>query len=316
MASGGARADWNMCKEGAQGAAVAAVTVVIVNYNAGPLLAACVTAVRPQVRRVVIVDNASDDGSLDRLPAGVDVVVIRQSTNVGFAAACNAGIRAAGDDHVLLLNPDCEPAPDAVQRLTEVLAADAEAGLVGPLLGNPDGSEQRGGRRALPTPGRALIRASGLAPLARRVAGRAVGVDHDHEPLPAQPTPVEAISGACMLARAEALVAVGPLDEAYFMHCEDLDWCQRFRLAGWRVVFTPRAVVIHRKGSCSRDQPVFVDWHKHRGMLIYYRKFFAGNYPAPLLWLVTIAVWGRFAALLPRRLLQGWRAARRHHGTP
>jgi GT2 family glycosyltransferase len=114
---------------------------------------------------------------------------------------------------------------------------------------------------------------------------------------------VDAISGACMLVRHDAIVAVGGFDEGYFMHCEDLDWCMRFRLAGWRVVFVPDAVVMHEKGVSSRGRPVFVEWHKHKGMARYFRKFLARRYPVLLTPAVMLAIWGRFAVVAARLLV-------------
>jgi len=114
------------------------------------------------------------------------------------------------------------------------------------------------------------------------------------EPLPLAPTPVEAISGACMLVKREALDDVGLWDDGYFLHCEDLDWCMRFRLSNWLVMFVPEARVIHVWGACSRSRPFFVEWHKHHGMVRFYSKFFKKQYPGPLWWLVVLGVWLRF----------------------
>ena len=108
---------------------------------------------------------------------------------------------------------------------------------------------------------------------------------------------MDAISGAFMMVRREALDAVGPLDEAYFMHCEDLDWCMRFRQSGRRVLFVPTASAVHHKGASSRARPVRVLWHMHRGMVRYYRKFFRREYPGPFMWLVVAGVAVRFSAL-------------------
>jgi GT2 family glycosyltransferase len=100
-----------------------------------------------------------------------------------------------------------------------------------------------------------------------------------------------------MFVRREALEKVGPLDEGYFLHCEDLDWCERFRRGGWKVLFVPDTTVVHDKGASSRGRPVRVLWHLHRGMVRYYRKFFRDEYPRPLFWLVLGAVWLRFGLL-------------------
>jgi hypothetical protein len=108
---------------------------------------------------------------------------------------------------------------------------------------------------------------------------------------------VDAISGAFMLVRRRALATVGPLDEGYFLHCEDLDWCERFRRAGYVVLFVPDVTVVHHKGTSSRGRPMRVLWHMHRGMVRYYGKFLRDSYPRPLSWLVVAGVWLRFAAL-------------------
>jgi GT2 family glycosyltransferase len=118
------------------------------------------------------------------------------------------------------------------------------------------------------------------------------------QPLPSGPIEVEAISGALMLVSRAALEDVGPWDEAYFLHCEDLDWCMRFRQKGWRILFVPDAPVIHYQGHSSRARPMFVEWHKHKGMVRFYRKFFSHQYPGFLMGLVGVAVWIRFSALL------------------
>ncbi len=103
-----------------------------------------------------------------------------------------------------------------------------------------------------------------------------------------------AISGACMLVKREAVEDVGWWDEEYFLHCEDLDWCMRFRQKGWKILFVPDARIVHAKGACSQEQRLFVEWHKHKGMMRFYRKFFSHQYPSVLMGLVTVGVWLRF----------------------
>lgn len=292
------------------------VDVVIINYNAGALLMQSVASgFAAGADRVIVVDNHSTDGSLEPLERagwGEKLRVVRNGCNLGFAAACNIGARLSTARRLLFLNPDSVLAPDALTRLAHVLDSSEAIGMVGGLLCNPDGSEQRGGRRRFPTPRRALLRAFGLTALARRLPDADFAL-HE-QPLPAGPVPVEAISGACMLVRREAMADVGLWDEGYFLHCEDLDWCMRFRQKGWQVMFVPDARITHLQGSSSRGRPVFVEWHKHRGMLRFYRKFFRPQYSA-LLWpLVVLSVWLRFLAvaghLTVRRLLT--RGGERH----
>jgi hypothetical protein len=117
----------------------------------------------------------------------------------------------------------------------------------------------------------------------------------DREPVPTQPIEVEATSGAFMLVRRTAVEQVGMLDEGYFMHCEDLDWCWRFLQAGWKILFVPQARAVHKKARSSRTRPIRVELYKHLGMIRFYRKFFRDRYPLLLMWGVAAAVWTRFA---------------------
>lgn len=293
------------------------VSAVIVNYNAGSLLQACVAALLPQVAQVIVVDNASHDGSVlacaRHYAANPALQWVRNTSNRGFAAACNQGWALATQPAVLFLNPDCVAAAGAVAQLWLALQA-AAVGMVGGLLLNPDGSEQRGARRYLPTPARAAAQLLGLAWLARcwpnLVSPQAVpAFNLLHQPFPHAAVAVEAISGACMLVKRQAVAEVGLWDEGYFLHCEDLDWCQRFARHGWQVLFVPTARFVHTQGSCSRERRLFVEWHKHRGMARFYYKFYRRRYPALLLGLVMAAIWGRYAVLVlrfyGRRLLWG-----------
>lgn len=272
--------------------------VVIVNYNAGKLLVDCVSSVfAAGAARAIVVDNNSTDGSLEQLELVIGherLSVIRNGRNLGFAAACNVGARASSASRILFLNPDSVLATDALDRLVDVLESSETIGMVGGLLCNPDGTEQPGGRRVFPTPKRAFMRAFGLSRLARFFPDFFSDFLLYKEPLPAEPVVVEAISGACMLVKREAIDDVGLWDEGYFLHCEDLDWCMQFRQKGWKVMFVPDAKVTHIWDACSRSRPIFVEWHKHHGMLRFYRKFFHHQYPGPLWWLVITGVSLRF----------------------
>jgi GT2 family glycosyltransferase len=271
---------------------------VIVNYNAGTLLTEAVQSVLAEgARHVFVVDNDSHDESLaylDAFTSNYCVCIIRNSKNLGFAAACNIGAQASDADALLFLNPDSVLAPGALCLLIEALESSPSVGMVGGMLCNLDGSEQPGGRRVFPTPRRAFMRAFGLSHLSKWFPSLFSDFLLHKEPLPLAPTSVEAISGACMLVKREALDDVGLWDVGYFLHCEDLDWCMRFRLSNWLVMFVPDARVIHVLGACSRTRPFFVEWHKHHGMVRFYSKFFKKQYPGPLWWLVVLGVWLRF----------------------
>jgi GT2 family glycosyltransferase len=285
-------------------------SIITVNFNAGELLIACVRAALASDAPVeaIVVDNASSDASLAELrrETGGDarLRMIENEENAGFARANNQGVALARGDYLLFLNPDCLVTSDTIRRMRAAMDARPRAAMGGCLIRNPDGTEQAGCRRAVPTPWRSLVRVLGLArllPYHRRLMDDFVLVN---QPLPAEPVPMEAVSGAFMMVRRSALEEVGLLDESYFLHCEDLDWCMRFRARGHEVLFVPGVEVVHHKGRCSRDRPVRVLWHMHRGMVRFYRKFFRHQYPAPLMWIVVAGVWMRFAALATRAVVR------------
>ena len=139
--------------------------VIIVNYNAGYLLKEAVGSVLQVAdTHVIVVDNASSDNSLDTLDRfnAEHITIIKNTSNQGFSAACNQGINASTATQLLFLNPDATIQPEALQRLISVLNSDNTIGMVGGLLVNDDGTEQGGGRRAMPTPWRLFVRATGL----------------------------------------------------------------------------------------------------------------------------------------------------------
>jgi len=276
------------------------ITAIIVSYNSGSVLTACVASLLTSSCpvKVIVSDNGSTDDSLGRLQAffGDDerVSIIRNGSNLGFSAGCNKGLAFAAGKYVLFINPDCSVQANTIAQMYEVMEAHPHAGMAGCLVQNPDGSEQVGCRRYVPTPWRTLVRIL----LLNRVFSdnpRFQTFDMTNEPLPDRTIEVEAISGAFMLVRRSALEKVGPLDDGYFLHCEDLDWCMRFRQADFGILFVPNVEIAHIKGGSSASRPIFVEWHKHRGMVRFYNRFFRHQYPGGLMILVIAAVWARFA---------------------
>ncbi len=296
------------------------VSLIIVNHNSGDRLVQCVRSVFAANAdlEVIVVDNATTDSSLAQLeaafPADPRLRIIRHRDNLGFSVACNRGADFAQGQYLLYLNPDCLIETNTISELVTTLEQDSTIGMGGGLLLNPEGTEQAGGRRLVPTPWRTFVRVFKLRRLARRYPHLFSDFNLHLRPLPDRPVEVEAISGACMLVRREALQDIGGLDEDYFLHCEDLDWCMRFRQKDWKIVFVPGARVIHFAGTCGHKRPVFVEWHKHKGMVRFYCKFFRHQYPGPVMWLILTGVWSRFGLLAGyytvRRLGQYLRPAR------
>jgi GT2 family glycosyltransferase len=286
------------------------ISVIIVNYNSGSFLVNCIADIYELAEEIIVIDNASTDFSLSTLKSNLPMEghrlrIINLNRNIGFAAGCNKGLSVSTQPYILFLNPDCILNPDSLHRMVQVMESDPQIGMVGGYLINPDGTEQGGGRRAIPTPWRAFVRAFGLYRLAKFRPQLFFDFHLDKQPLPQAPVEVEAISGALMLVRREAIDDVGTWDEGYFLHCEDLDWCMRFRQKNWKIVFVPDAPVTHFKGACSQARPFFVAWHKHRGMLRFYRKFFRQQYPGIVMGLITLAIWLRFGAIVLFHAIQG-----------
>ena len=276
------------------------ISVIIVNYNAGSMLEKCVTSILASEQKVeiIIVDNASVDNSLDDLlssfPDESMLTIHHNKSNLGFAKACNIGTALATGRYLLYLNPDTILEKKTLLTMQASMARNQDAGMVGGMIVNADGSEQAGGRRSVPTPWRTFVRVFKLSKLSSRYPRLFSDFLLNQTPTPDEPVQVEAISGACMMVRRGALEDVGPMDEGYFMHCEDLDWCMRFRQKEWKILFVPSAKLTHHQGACSKSRPIFVEWHKHKGMMRFYRKFFRHQYPGLLMWLVGLGVWLRF----------------------
>jgi GT2 family glycosyltransferase len=289
------------------------VSVIIVNYNGGTLLTECVQSVLLSTLPlwVYVVDNASVDHSFsnlkEQLPPDAPVTMIQNSENRGFAAAVNQVLSQVQTDYSVILNPDCLLQADTVQQFCAVLDQEEYRtyGMAGGLVRNPDGTEQAGCRRAIPSPWRALVRVLHLNRWFPQQSRFDNFVLTEH-PLPNQPIAIEGISGACMVVRREAVAQVGLMDEQYFLHCEDLDWFMRFGEAGWPILFIPHINIVHIKGACSQREPLRVLWYKHRGMIRFYKKFFRRRYPLVLYWGVATAVWLRFGLLAVPLTLRTW----------
>lgn len=286
-------------------ACIDGIAVIIVNYNAGDYLLRCMRSLFDQIQppaATVIVDNDSSDDSFENAKTefaeAENIRWLANTSNTGFASACNQGLAEVDQPYVLFLNPDCELSPDVLEHMQSVLDSDPRIGLAGCLITDTQGREQRATRRRFPTPRRSFFSYSGLSRLAAYWPG-AAGVDMRDQPLPESVTDMDAVSGAFMFCRRDVLVDIGGFDTGYRLHCEDLDLCRRVLDAGYRVVFTPGASVIHHQGVSSRSRPVWVSWQKHRGMLRFFNKFYAAT-TSPLSALpIKASIWGHFLVTLP-----------------
>lgn len=274
-------------------------SIVIVAADSGDGLAECVAAVLANgtTLEVLVVDNDSHDGSIARVEARFaaepNVRILCNGANLGFGAGCNRGAAAARGDALLFLNPDCIVDATVVASLRRLLDSDARVGLIGALQVDAQGRVDPASRRHDPLLRRALASVSGLA---RLVPGAGVALNTDPV-VPAED--VDAISGALMLMSRAVFDRVGGFDEGYFLHCEDLDLSRRVRDAGYRVVCATAIGVVHAKGGSSRRRPVFVAWHKHRGMWRWFAKFDPAARNPLLRMLVWSGIWLAFVTRLP-----------------
>jgi hypothetical protein len=247
------------------------VAVVVVSYEAREPLLACLASVRAHAglpHEIVVVDNASTDGSADAVRSGhPEARLLANARNVGFARACNQGWRATRAPLVLFLNPDAEIGPGAVAALAGVVERRPDVGAAGPRTRSGDDAIQ-----VSTGPDLSLLSEAVQHRLVRGVARRDPGALAAAEARHAAEREVDWVSGACLLARRTALEAVGGFDEAFFLYEEDADLCRRLRAAGFRVVHTPAAEVRHALGRSMSRAPLRARLAYHRSHLLYYRK--------------------------------------------
>ncbi|MEY2565799.1 MAG: hypothetical protein QOE35_328 [Actinomycetota bacterium] len=290
--------------------------VVIVSYRCRELLRGCLTSllahpVRSGAMRVHVVDNDSEDGTEEMVRTMFpDVRFEGLAENAGFSVANNRALRRTTAPSVLLLNPDTEMRPDVLDHVLEVMAERPDVGMLGCRLVQRDGSFDHAAKRSFPTPGSALAHFTGIG--RRRGAGaRAAQYQAPHVD-ELSVGAVDAVNGAFMLVRREALEQVGLLDEGYWLYMEDLDWCYRFHQAGWTVLYDGRVAVMHAKGgTAGRHRALRQNVWFHRGMARFYRKFQAGRNPV-----VDLTVYMGIAAKLTISVIRSTVARRVAAGLP
>lgn len=265
-----------------------------------PMLASLAGAAEGRTFEVIVVDNASSDGVMEMLRAEWPAVnALEMGENAGFARANNRGIGAARGRYVMLLNPDTVAHAVSLTTLAEFLDAHPRAAIAAPRLLYPDLTDQ-GTARSFPTATAALFGRRSLMtklfpqnPWSRRyLSGRA----HTD----ASPFEIDWVSGAAMMVRREAIDRVGPLDEGFFMHWEDADWCHRMKDAGLSVHCVPAARIVHHEGGSRRGWPPRQLRAFHKGAYRYYAKHHAKHWWNPLRYIAAAGLSLRAAALIAR----------------
>jgi len=271
--------------------------VVIVSHGAEELLRRCLRSLEQHpatgAMRVTVVDSGSTDSTPDMVEREFGAVRLVRRENIGFSAANNVVLREDEADAVLLLNPDTEVYEGTLDASLARLRSEERIGMVGCKLITESGELDHACKRSFPTPLSALAHFTGI------------GRDNDSSAALSQyrathlgdddPGEVDAVNGAFMLCRAEAVREVGLLDEGYWLYMEDLDWCRRFWQADWKVFYEPAGVALHVKGGSSgkRRRPK-QEIAFHRGMGRFYRRFDAPEHNP----LVNAAVYAGIGAKL------------------
>ena len=268
------------------------VSIVIVSWNTRELLGRCLASTLASElgasSEIIIVDNASSDGSAEMITKDYPgVTLIANSENRGFAAATNQGIRASHGRYVLLLNPDTKATESFLRILVGFLEDTPRAGAAGPLLLGGSG-EVQGSCFQLPTLGRELWRLLHLDQLNERSS-----ISHFD---PHRPKKVETIGGACILVRHEVFDQIGLLDERFFIYSEEVDFCRRMFDFGWEIYWVPQAVLVHYGGESTKQVRKQMFLELYRSKIQYFRKHLG-------FWGTTAYKLVLIAAIVPRLFL-------------
>lgn len=258
------------------------LSVVIVNWNTRELLGACLCSLRKALAasslraEILVVDNASTDGSAERVRSEFpEVRLFANAENRDYAGGNNQGLVAATGAWVLLLNPDTEVPRGALERLVEDLREHPRWGAVAPALVHPDGRLQDS-VRGFPSP-RSLM--GELTGLGRLFPGSAWGAYRPRALPEDRISLVDQPMASAFLIRKAALDAVGFFDEAFPLFFNDVDLCFRLKQAGWEIVYDPRVRVVHHGGASTRQVRPEAIRKSHQGLVDFYAKHYAGRLP-------------------------------------
>lgn len=267
-----------------------AIAAVVVSYQNASTIEECLRRLlhAEGIAEIRVIDNGSLDGSMDivqRLAlADTRLRFVANPDNPGFAVACNQGAAASTAPWLAFVNPDLMVEPDTLVRLRD--AANRLGGaLVGAELHDEAGKRDGAVRRHNPD----------FVAMLCQPAARNLAIARD-DAQPVQPVP--AISGALMLLPRHLFENVGGLDEGYRLHVEDLDFCRRVRATGAQIACVNSVEVLHLRSVSSRSNPLFVEWHKHRGLWRYFRKFDAPRHGLPVRMAVALMIAARLLLAL------------------
>ena len=276
------------------------LSVIIVNYNVRQFLENALASIKRALEglqgEIIVIDNASTDGSVEMLRAKFpEVTVVENRENVGFARANNTGLKLARGRYILLINPDTIVQEDTFHVMLRFFAEHPGAGLAGCKILNPDGSFQLPCRRSIPTPWVAFTKIFGLSAIFPN--SRLFGKYNLTYLNPDESYPVDAVSGSFMMVSREAYEKVGGLDESFFMYGEDLDWCYRLSRAGFTVYYVHSTKIVHFKGESTKRSEIDEIKLFYEAMQLFVKKHFSRSSTVRLFLSVGIFLRGMMASL-------------------
>jgi len=286
------------------------LSIIIVNYNVKYYLEHCLRSVLIACHgiesEIIVIDNASTDGSKDLIPSLFPEIKYEcQSENLGFSKANNLGIEISRGDYVLLLNPDTVVPEDCFTTCVQFMKDKPDCGGLGVKMIDGKGHFLPESKRGLPTPSAAFFKMSGLARLFPK--SESIGRYHlgylDHE----KNHEIEILSGAFMMMRKEALTKAGLLDEDFFMYGEDIDLSYRIIKAGYKNYYLADTSIIHYKGESTKKGSVNYVFIFYRAMVIFAKKHFEKGQASILGFFINSAIYLRAAVAIGRRAIgHGW----------
>jgi len=250
------------------------ISIVIVTWNGKKYVDECLDSLGAYINdptaEVIVVDNASTDGTPELVQDSYPgVTLIRSEKNLGFARGNNLGIHRTTGEFICLINSDVNVYDGCIERLIKYMETDSRVGLLGPKMQGPDGKSCRSYMGA-PTLWRCFCRAFALDDLLpnSKIFGGFLMPYFKADRI----AEVDVLNGWFWVTRREALNEVGPMDDSLFMYADDLDWSQRFRDAGWKVVYFPEAESFHYGGASSARAPIKFSVEMQRAVFQYWKK--------------------------------------------
>ena len=282
------------------------LSIIIVSYNTKELLVDCLKSIQKAFQfisaEVFVVDNNSSDRTVSLIKKKFPKIkLIANKQNLGFSKANNQAIREAQGKYILILNPDTRLMSDTIIKMIDFMQDNPQVAVSTCKVELPNGQLDRDCRRHFPTPWRAFCHFAGLSKIfatSQILDQYYYGYlpdDHQHE--------IDSCAGAFMMVRKSAIAKVGLFDEDFFFYGEDLDWCYRFKKAGFKIVYTPITKIIHYKGAASgmkstsahltkatRESKKKAIAESIRAMELFYKKHFTSQYPFFITWLVILGI--------------------------